>query len=94
MLFAIQENTRGLLGLKLYEHCYLWKEISAVKVSSIRRSGGLRPNGLKYQNYNLDLLLHQVMEWHCDHKNKEITIAILRILIAQGYREDSFNEKQ
>ena len=94
MHHSYTEDAGRLSQRELYGYRHFGKEISAVKVPPLGRSGNLNLTKLKYSYLDLDLLLHKVMEWHRDHKNKDITITLLRLFIVQGYREDTFNEKQ
>lgn len=39
------------------------------------------------------MILHKIMENHKTHKRMERTVAMLRVLLAAGCREDAVNEK-
>lgn len=40
------------------------------------------------------MILHKIMEDHKTHKRMEMTVSMLRVLLAAGCREDILNEKE
>lgn len=43
---------------------------------------------------DVGLILHKIMEDHKTHKRMDRTVAMLRVLLANGCREDVVNEKE